>query len=30
MDGRMIFSKIEIGRFPEHQEILDKVDALKK
>jgi len=30
VDGTMVWSKIEIGRFPEPQEIFDKVDALRK
>jgi selT/selW/selH-like putative selenoprotein len=29
-DGTKIFSKIEIGRFPEPPEIFAKVDALTK
>jgi len=27
LDGNLIFSKKELGRFPEHQEILDQVPA---
>jgi selT/selW/selH-like putative selenoprotein len=30
VDGTKIWSKIDIGRFPEPQEIFDKVDALKQ
>jgi selT/selW/selH-like putative selenoprotein len=30
VDGTKIFSKIEIGRFPEHPEIFAKVEALAK
>lgn len=29
-DGNLLWSKIDIGRFPEHPEIFAKVDALKK
>jgi selenoprotein W-related protein len=25
IDGRKIFSKLDLGRFPEHSEILDKL-----
>ena len=28
VDGRLIFSKHEVGRFPEDQEVLDKLAAL--
>jgi selT/selW/selH-like putative selenoprotein len=28
VNGTLVFSKIEVGRFPEHREIFDKVDAL--
>jgi selT/selW/selH-like putative selenoprotein len=30
VDGTQIWSKIDSGRFPEHQEIFDQVDALRK
>jgi len=26
-DGRLLFSKKDVGRFPEHQEIFSKVSA---
>jgi selenoprotein W-related protein len=29
VDGTMIFSKHEVGRFPEHDEILDQLEARK-
>ena len=27
VDGELIFSKTELGRFPEHDEILEKIPA---
>jgi selT/selW/selH-like putative selenoprotein len=27
VDGKLIFSKTELGRFPEHDEILEKIPA---
>ena len=29
-NGELIFSKHQVGRFPEHEEVLSKLDALAK
>jgi len=28
VDGKQVWDKKQVGRFPEHQEIFDKIDAL--
>ena len=29
-NGELVFSKDQVGRFPEHEEVLSKLDALAK
>jgi selT/selW/selH-like putative selenoprotein len=29
LDGKVIFDKFSVGRFPEHQEVIDKIEKSK-
>ena len=30
LDGQVVFDKDSVGRFPEEQEVVDKIDQIKK
>ena len=30
LDGKLVFDKFSVGRFPENQEVVDKIGEIKK
>ena len=30
LDGKVVFDKFSVGRFPEEQEVVDKIEEIKK